>query len=925
MGTSNSFKTVREILQEAPALNSYLVDADKYWAHRDMNQRKEAETLEEHVDLVNANLLRLVEAHQLDNVIDNLISKYLFDIGRDNSLGDAIKRQYIMAIYFHDHGKTNENFQASSEKMDNPQFKDFVGRDSFLSTYHAPLSAFIYLADELDRILSEVEDLNQMDLIVTSFTFSYVILKHHSRKLNDEIEAALCLESLLMNRDREEIMDFMYRYLDLFKINLDQKYASAIGERSLVSRCVSYCSKSTAMFGLLKLCYSLLTASDYLATSEYCSDISTTDIGVFSKERIGEIYHNLSAKSFFVNAPDKINFNRDTYLALQDYKLHNPKEQSGENLNILRKEMGVEMLRNLRKNRNEYLFFIEAPTGGGKTNLSTLAAMELLKSSGGKLNKLFYVFPFTTLITQTKASLEKILGLEKDEIVELHSRAAFDEKREYDDLYGKDKLNYIANLFVHYPVCLLSHIAFFDILKTNRKEKNYLFHRLANSVVVIDELQSYNPKHWDKIIYFIRYFAETFNMRFILMSATLPKLDRLVVNDRSESDFVNLIPKARERYFQNPNFCNRVSFDFEYFDRNNLTLEELAQRVLLESKSYAKLCFGAAKPQGSVYSIVEFITKKSAEKFYRIVSEEPFFDHVFLLSGTILEHRRQYIINYLKNEENRAKRVLVVTTQVVEAGVDIDMDLGFKDRSLIDSDEQLAGRINRNVNKKGCKLFLFNYDKEGNIYRGDKRLENTKKSIDSTLYRAILEKKDFDRLYDLVIDKTNRWNNMPFAVNINSYIDLIKNLRFESLDTGFQLIESKNITCFIPMPLPVNIGTLKFFSDKEIDFLAEYEIYPNENKRIEGVQVFDLYLAFIYEKVDFMIQKIRIKILQSILSKFVISLFASKEMEDKITCFSDMEKSEYGYFYVDRWEVFYSEEGGMNAAKFEGVEETQFL
>lgn len=70
---------------------------------------------------------------------------------------------------------------------------------------------------------------------------------------------------------------------------------------------------------------------------------------------------------------------------------------------------------------------------------------------------------------------------------------------------------------------------------------------------------------------------------------------------------------------------------------------------------------------------------------------EPFFDEVFLLSGTILEPRRREIINELKNPLSRKKNILLITTQVVEAGVDIDMDLGFKNISLIDSDEQLAG------------------------------------------------------------------------------------------------------------------------------------------------------------------------------------------------------------------------------------------
>src|SRR5690606_31168898 len=214
-----------------------------------------------------------------------------------------------------------------------------------------------------------------------------------------------------------------------------------------------------------------------------------------------------------------------------------------------------------------------------------------------------------------------------------------------------------------------------------------------------------------------------------------------------------------------PNFSGRVAFNFDYFDRTDLELSEIAERWLVESQSYSKKDFGNAKPLDSVYTIIELIFKKTASECYSIIKETDLFDEIFLLSGTIPPHRRKEIINFLKNKNNRKKKFLLITTQVVEAGVDIDMDLGFKDRSLIDSDEQLAGRINRNVNKKDCVLFLFNYDKESTIYGDDKRLELTRKHIDTEQYKEILNNKDFDRLYDIVINDRDRWNNAKMTEN----------------------------------------------------------------------------------------------------------------------------------------------------------------
>ena len=484
---------------------------------------------------------------------------------------------------------------------------------------------------------------------------------------------------------------------------------------------------------------------------------------------------------------------------------------------------------------------------------------------------------------------------------------------------------------MNYPFCLLSHIRFFDILKTNEKETNYLLHRLANSIVVIDELQSYNPSHWDKVIYFIRQYAEKFNIKFILMSATLPKLDKLSVIKQNVEDFIYLLPNAKVQYFNNPNFAGRVNFNFELFERTDLSLQELAEKVITASQDYLKYDFGLVKSKNSVYTIVEFIYKQSASDFYDTILGQNFFDEVFVLSGTILEHRRKEIINYLKNPSNRKKKIILITTQVVEAGVDIDMDLGFKDRSIIDSDEQLAGRINRNVNKENCTLFLFNLNKESVIYGKDHRYKITKEQIKSDEYKRILAQKDFDFLYNKVFEDRNQWNNLEMAENFKDYESAIQKLKFEKVHKDFQLIGQKNLSCFIPLNIPIKVESAvagnkeQIFSSSELSFLKDNGVFPNERDEISGEKVFEIYLRFIHNKIDFTQQQIRKKILQSIIGKYVFSIFASPHIESELVHFYDKEKSEYGYIYIQRYTDIYSIEQGLDAKKLTGIEETQFL
>lgn len=930
-------KKVKDILNELPPLHTYLENANIYYAHtpKFSDNNKSPESLQEHIELVNGYLKKLVKTHQLDTVIDNLISSYLKGNTLDTAeLSNFLKVLFVNTIVFHDFGKINENFQAAENKMSNPFFEGKAIQDSPISTRHSSLGAFIYLVKHLNDI-SKFKPKEQAVLIAGCFLLSYSIFKHHSRKLDDDYSYTLCFSEDLRSQEINDFRGFMKGYVEKYQFEINPQLYQFLAEQAVFEKDVYIKPiNSFSLYALCRLNFSLLTASDYLATNEYMNNFPLGKFGVLKKERINEIYDFATQTEWLSEKEKKKNYNHETHQQLENYVFENPKIENGTNLNILRREMAIETIQNIRKNIDKNLFYIEAPTGGGKTNLSILATMELLKFHQGKLNKVFYVFPFTTLITQTYKSIKETLGLLDDEIVELHSKAGFKEQKRNDDQYGKEKINYITNLFVNYPFCLLTHIRFFDILKTNEKETNYLLHRLANSVVVIDELQSYSPQHWDKVIYFIKKYADKFNIKFILMSATLPKLDKLKVIKEQSEGFVYLLPKAKENYFQNPNFCNRVAFNFELLEQDDLTLEKLANKVTAESKTYSKKDFGEPKPLDSVYTIVEFIFKKSASEFQQIIQNKtPFFDEVFVLSGTILEHRRKFIINFLKNKSNRKKKVLLITTQVVEAGVDIDMDLGFKDRSLIDSDEQLAGRINRNVNKKDCQLFLFNYNKESYIYGKDKRLEITRKHINIEKYRQILKNKDFDLLYDLVLNNRNDWNQKEMAAGFGDYEKNIKKLRFRSVHENFKLIEQENISCFIPLNIPVKVKgiingtTEEVFNRSELKFLTKFKIFPNQNEEIEGEKVFDVYLDLIHNKqsrYDFIKQKTTEKILQGIMSKYIFSLFASEKIQKQIVLFSNEEKSEFGYKYIDRWKEFYHPETGMDDTKFNGIE-TQFL
>lgn len=877
-----------------------------YWAHL---RNDEKETLFEHTQLVAEYGNKLFAVHGLIDVADKLFLGFIANNYSESTKNGALgylKNVFFSTLAYHDAGKVNPNFQHT--KMLN---KTFPKANNSLGSDHAKIGAYAFIQDFIS-MANELQGEEKVLNVYVLLAFAMVIIKHHAPQLeythefnfdDDFIDDALVLLNELA------VDNFTGEQQKILIKNLNNKF---------LPRLYEYLKSDTSfyLFSLLKLNYSLLTASDYMATTHYMDNWPEMpkDFGILTKEL---------KKKIVYNCENTKEYNKNTYNDLETHQIEFPEKQSNENLNKLRKNLSVEIIKGVRSNIDKHLFYIEAPTGGGKTNLSMLALAELLRNdllkNENSISKVYYIFPFTTLITQTYLSLKEILGLDEDEIVQIHSKSGFTSKNT--EQYGSKKENIIDYQFLNYPVSLISHIRFFDILKSNRKSINYILHRLTNSVVIIDELQSYAPKHWDKIIYFINQYAHLFNIRFILMSATLPKIEALLSKESEEEksqyeEFVYL-NNHKSKYFNNPNFKNRVKIDYTLLDEFNfkqISPEEqfsfLWSKVNMYSREYIE------KENSRIHTIIEFIFKKTASKFLKQAMEEnTLFDEIFILSGAILEPRRKEIISKLKSKDYEQKNILLITTQVVEAGVDIDMDLGFKDTSLIDSDEQLAGRINRNVNKPECKLYLFDIDDAKIIYGNDDRYKKQQIELKKD-YKEILESKNFDKVYNCVMRSRNEINNQGGGyINLNSYKRSMLKLDFKAVVSEFKLIENsfKSETLFIPVNIPVQIpfGSNKNFEEKELEFLIDKKKYSKDDEFVSGKKVWQLYEEIIQNKhTDFSSAKIQKIIMQGLMSKFTISVGTySSEFKNAIDLGAVEER--YGFYYLHYIEDVYNYEQGF--------------
>lgn len=879
-------------------IKEVLKNHQHFFAH--ISEVKTAETLAEHSDLVITYAIKLIEDNRLTIVLNQLVEEALTENNLQNCEGgkDFIFSLFYGAILYHDLGKVNENFQY--DKMNNRKWFSKKEYSFQPISGHALPGAFLFIQIFIEHALaSQWSHDEKCKFLVICMSFAYVIYTHHSSRLQNAFQEYFF----------SQFNDY-YSELNTFFEQLNLSPHTEILEQVIrnMGDIQSHCLKDAdfSLFALLKLCSSLLTASDYLATHEYMNDAPTTDFGVWNdRARIETLIKNL--RSYKHNAR--------IFEQIETMEMEHPTQISNKNLNRLRSEMAVETIRTLRKNTDKRLFYLEAPTGGGKTNLSMIATAELLEKNP-TINKVFYVFPFTTLITQTCKALSDSFGLLEYELGELHSKASISHIS--DDDYGSKYKDYIDRLFGYYPLSVMSHVRFFDILKGNGKESNYLLHRIANSIVVIDELQSYNPLIWDRMLYLLNEYSRLFNIRFILMSATLPRIDKLKIDLPFATSFTELLPNS-EAYLRNPNFADRIKFRFDLLNREeNIEIGELVDVVIDKSNRYRK----DSKTE-SVHTIVEFIYKKSATAFYEEITNDSHpFDYIFVLSGTVLDTRRKDIVSFLKNPENRKYNILLLTTQVVEAGVDIDMDLGFKNVSLIDSDEQLGGRVNRNANKEQAEVYLFRMDNAETLYKGDLRYQIMRENISMEEHERILRQKDFGLLYKKVFEKKDKINASSQIRNFKSmFIEKgIRKLDFDFVNREFELIKASNTTVFVPIDLPLegDISEEPIFLKSEIDFLEIFGI-DTSAAYIKGAEIWMLYESFIKlrsKKFD-LSETINFKILNRIMSKYTFSIFTySADMQNLI---GGLGEEKYGYFYFSHWNntdngaAPYSLEGGLNS------------
>ena len=295
------------------------------------------------------------------------------------------------------------------------------------------------------------------------------------------------------------------------------------------------------------------------------------------------------------------------------------------------------------------LFSLTVPTGGGKTLSAMAFAMRHALKYGKR--RIIYVIPYTSIIEQTAKTLADIFG--RENVVEHHSNLSPEKETPRSSLAAE---NWDA------PIIVTTNVQFFESLYAAKPGRARKLHNIVNSVVILDEAQLLPPELLTPCVDVINQLVRIFGVTMVLATATQPALPKLENPQEIIPDGANLYERLKRTEIRLP--ANMT-------DRTEWT--EIATQL---------------QQHEQVLCVVN--TRRDCHKLFKLMPEGT----IHLSALMCGEHRSEIIAN-IKQRLAENGRCRVISTQLVEAGVDIDFPVVYRALAGLDSIAQAAGRCNR--------------------------------------------------------------------------------------------------------------------------------------------------------------------------------------------------------------------------------------
>ena len=397
----------------------------------------------------------------------------------------------------------------------------------------------------------------------------------------------------------------------------------------------------------------------------------------------------IAGDRFDVKSTDTIWFDKEEFLRCDNNidefcqaNMHHP-------LALVRAHAQKEIMQQMQENSHERFFTLEMPTGYGKTITSLKLATWLGMQKGYR--KIIYVAPYLSILEQTGSVIEEVMDID---VLEHHSLAILDKTNDTSSREREQRIprDYLAmESWAHSVVCT-SFQQWAKALFPQRAQDVLRRAFLRDSVVIIDEPQIFNPNSWNVFLCGLEALAELYNFRVIFLSATMPPFKYGL--SKSPIKLSVQASVKHERY--------------KIVNCEKMDEVELAQ--FLKKKEY--------KTQAAILNTIE-----DAFRVYCELQNDDCEPH--LLHGLMVPLHKKVEINKIKAKLKKPsqKPWYVISTQVLEAGVDVSFEHVVRSLPVLPSIIQAAGRVNRHFESEAQQGILSVVP----FYRGGEK--NTRNSI----------------------------------------------------------------------------------------------------------------------------------------------------------------------------------------------------
>ena len=340
-------------------------------------------------------------------------------------------------------------------------------------------------------------------------------------------------------------------------------------------------------------------------------------------------------------------------------------------------------------NVDKGFYSLTVPTGGGKTLSSLVWALRHAVHNGMK--RIIIAIPYTSIIVQTASILKQIFG--EETVLEHHSN--FDPQ----SIQGKE-MQHKAKLATEnwdYPIVVTTNVQLFESMFSNKPSDCRKLHNIVNSVIILDEVQMLPTDYLQPIVDALKSYKRMFGISVLFTTASQPVLSGLIEGCNPKAEFqgidniTEIIPKEDVLHDK----LRRVRLEI---DNTGSTYDEIADQLSQHNK---------------VLCIVN--TRNDAREIFERLPKEGMTIH---LSRMMCPRHVSKAIQEIKQAllDNSETVIRVVATQLIEAGVDIDFPVVYRQEAGLDSILQAAGRCNREGKLDMATTYVFSLSVEHKLY-----------------------------------------------------------------------------------------------------------------------------------------------------------------------------------------------------------------